>query len=95
MAKRAPRAANHGTASVDATAETGAPGASAAHFVVFRIADEAFAFRLDAVGEILRMPNLAHMPLGPSQSSRFGQPSWRGTSRDRCTASAWLPRRAT
>ena len=65
MAKRAQRAAKHGDASVDAVAETGAAGASAAHFVVFRIADDAFAFRLDAVGEILRMPNLAHMPLGP------------------------------
>jgi purine-binding chemotaxis protein CheW len=65
MAKRAQRAANQGAASVDATVESGAAGASAAHFVVFRIADDAFAFRLDAVGEILRMPNLAHMPLGP------------------------------
>jgi purine-binding chemotaxis protein CheW len=33
--------------------------------VVFRIADHRFAFRLDDVGEIIRVPRLAHMPLGP------------------------------
>jgi hypothetical protein len=54
MAKRAQRAAKHGDASVDATVESGAAGASAAHFVVFRIADDAFAFRLDAVGILQR-----------------------------------------
>ena len=35
------------------------------HLVVFRIADEALGFRLDHVGEIIRLPGLAHMPLAP------------------------------
>jgi purine-binding chemotaxis protein CheW len=43
-----------------AAAET--PGA---HFVVFHVADGIFGFRLDDVGEIVRIPSLAHMPLGP------------------------------
>ena len=40
-------------------------GGADEHFVVFRIADDAFGFRLDDVSEILRLPHLAHMPLGP------------------------------
>ena len=36
------------------------------HFVVFQLAGEAFGFRLEVVGEIARVPSLAHMPLGPS-----------------------------
>jgi purine-binding chemotaxis protein CheW len=36
-----------------------------AHFVVFDIAGESFGFRLEDVGEIIRMPNLARMPLAP------------------------------
>jgi purine-binding chemotaxis protein CheW len=36
-----------------------------AHFIVFHIADGIFGFRLDDVGEIVRIPILAHMPLGP------------------------------
>jgi len=35
------------------------------HVVVFQVADGSFGFRLDAVGEIVRLPGLAHMPLGP------------------------------
>ena len=35
------------------------------HLVAFRLADDLFAFRLDAISEIIRLPNLAHMPLGP------------------------------
>lgn len=35
------------------------------HFVAFQLADEAFGFRLEDVGEIARVPSLAHMPLGP------------------------------
>ena len=35
------------------------------HFVAFQLADEAFGFRLEDVGEIARVPELAHMPLGP------------------------------
>jgi purine-binding chemotaxis protein CheW len=40
-------------------------GAIDAHFVVFRIADGSFGFLLDDIGEIVRLPRLAHMPLGP------------------------------
>ena len=35
------------------------------HLVVFRIADDLLGFRLDDIGEIIRMPALAHMPLAP------------------------------
>lgn len=65
MAKRSQRAA----APADATAEdVGAiapTGAADQHLVVFRIADHRFGFRLGDVGEIIRVPRLAHMPLGP------------------------------
>jgi purine-binding chemotaxis protein CheW len=40
-------------------------GAEASHFVVFDIADGQFAFPLNAVAEIVRIPRLAQMPLGP------------------------------
>jgi purine-binding chemotaxis protein CheW len=76
MAKASPRAARQ---DADATyAEAGATGRGAAgaddahvdahvvaHVVVFRIADGRFGFRLDDVGEIVRLPSLAHMPLAP------------------------------
>ena len=45
-----------------ATSEVDAPNA---HFVMFHVADGVFGLRLEDVGEIVRMPNLAHMPLGP------------------------------
>jgi purine-binding chemotaxis protein CheW len=67
MAKRSERAASQ----ADVAAEdigTGAPTGGAAadqHLVVFQIADHRFAFRLDDVREIIRVPRLAHMPLGP------------------------------
>ena len=35
------------------------------HLVVFRIEDDLLGFRLGDVGEIVRMPALAHMPLAP------------------------------
>jgi purine-binding chemotaxis protein CheW len=35
------------------------------HLIVFRIAGESFGFRLGDVGEIVRLPALAHMPFGP------------------------------
>ncbi len=66
MAKRAQRAANQAAASIEPViAETRAAEGSHAHLVMFRIAGEAFAFRLEAIGEISRVPSLAHMPLGP------------------------------
>jgi purine-binding chemotaxis protein CheW len=40
-------------------------GSQDEHVVVFQIADDSFGFRLDAVGEIVRLPRLARMPLGP------------------------------
>ncbi len=40
-------------------------GSQDEHVVVFQIADGSFGFRLDAVGEIVRVPRLARMPLGP------------------------------
>jgi purine-binding chemotaxis protein CheW len=40
-------------------------GSQDEHVVVFQIADGSFGFRLDAVGEIVRLPRLARMPLGP------------------------------
>src|SRR4051812_36689629 len=43
----------------------GATEAPGAHFVVFHLADGLFGFRLEDVGEILRMPSLARMPLAP------------------------------
>lgn len=35
------------------------------HIVMFRVADSSFGFRLAGVGEIIRLPSLARMPLGP------------------------------
>jgi purine-binding chemotaxis protein CheW len=35
------------------------------HVIVFQIAGEAFGFQLSEVGEIVRFPMLAHMPLAP------------------------------
>jgi purine-binding chemotaxis protein CheW len=35
------------------------------HLIVFRIAGESFGFRLSDVGQIVRLPALAHMPFGP------------------------------
>jgi purine-binding chemotaxis protein CheW len=68
MAKRSPRAsrqdADAAYAEVGTTGRT-VSGGDDAHFVVFRIADGQFGFRLDEVGEILRPPSLAHMPLAP------------------------------
>ena len=68
MAKRSRRSAQ-----IDATgAETAVPAAASnmgeaehEHLVVFRIADDLLGFRLHDVGEIVRMPALAHMPLAP------------------------------
>jgi purine-binding chemotaxis protein CheW len=50
----------NGSASADL-----ATGAANEHFVIFQVADGAFGLRLGAVGEIIRVPGLAHMPLAP------------------------------
>lgn len=44
--------------------------------VIFKVADGLFGFRLDDVGEIIRLPALAHMPLGPK--SLLGLANLRG-----------------
>lgn len=69
--KKVPHDASHGglTDSTD-------PRASAAHVIVFRLGDQSFGFRLQDVGEILRPPRLAHMPLGPK--SLLGLANLRG-----------------
>ena len=67
MAKRSPRAARpqaHATYAEAGATDRIVP-VDDAHFVVFRIADGGFGFRLEDVGEIVRLPSLAHMPLAP------------------------------
>jgi purine-binding chemotaxis protein CheW len=50
----------------DLAASRPAPEAGAeAQFIVTRVADEALGFSLGDVAEIIRLPPLAHMPLGP------------------------------
>ena len=62
------------------------------HLVVFRIADDTFGFRLDDVGEIIRLPGLAHMPLAPAKSAGPCQPARRGPAgRRACDACLGLP----
>jgi purine-binding chemotaxis protein CheW len=39
--------------------------AASEKLLIFRIAGESFGLRLDSVAEIIRLPNLAHMPLVP------------------------------
>ena len=67
MAKRTQRAAQRPRRHLreGAAATLHSRGTAASHFVVFQLADGQFGFRLDDVGEIVRIPRLAHMPLGP------------------------------
>ena len=66
MAKRAHQATAQDADSIQLEMSGGGDAESiAAHVVLCRVAHETFAFRLGDVGEILRMPGLAHMPLGP------------------------------
>jgi purine-binding chemotaxis protein CheW len=67
MAKSSQRAASQTDAAAEDIGASAPTGGAAAdqHLVVFRIADHRFGFRLDDVGEIIRVPRLAHMPLGP------------------------------
>ncbi len=68
MAKRTYR-----TAQGEAETTRGEPEALAtrdtevtsAHFVIFHVADGKFAFRLEDVREIVRVPSVTYMPLGP------------------------------
>ena len=43
----------------------GEPDRAAESLLIFRLAGESFALRLAAVAEIIRLPDLAHMPLVP------------------------------
>jgi purine-binding chemotaxis protein CheW len=67
MAKRSRRAASQANVAAEEIGTIAPTGTAAAdqHLVVFRIADHQFGFRLEDVGEIIRVPSLAHMPLGP------------------------------
>jgi purine-binding chemotaxis protein CheW len=66
MVNRSQLAASQAPAAEDGGAIAPTGGAAPdQHLVVFRIADQRFGFRLDDVGEIIRVPRLAHMPLGP------------------------------
>ena len=77
MAKRSQRA---GRAQSAAPAEPGpvspAADGGVAQFVVTRVGEEALAFQLDRVSEIIRIPRLAHMPLAPQ--SLLGLANMRG-----------------
>ena len=57
--------------------ERGAVDAPDTQFVSFLVADGMFGFRLEDVGEIVRMPSIVHMPLGPP--SLLGLANLRGT----------------
>jgi len=67
MAKRTPRVVQPKADSPSREPATFPAGAEApsAYFVVFQLVDGLFGFRLEDVGEIVRIPSLAHMPLGP------------------------------
>ena len=68
MAKRVQRTAERnedGGLGPDETSAATAGETDTSQFVVFHLADNKFAFRLDDVGEITRVPKLAHMPLAP------------------------------
>jgi len=67
MAKRSQRAAFQAEAAAQDLGAIAPTGGAAAdrQLVVFRIADHRFGFQLDDVVEIIRVPRLTHMPLGP------------------------------
>ena len=69
MAKRSQRAARPQTgATMPSRRRSRSPYRQAADdacFVTSGSRDGGFGFRLDAVGEIVRLPSLAHMPLAP------------------------------
>jgi purine-binding chemotaxis protein CheW len=54
----------HGSAHADTRSDTES-GLAREHLVVFQVADGSFGLRLGAVGEIIRVPGLARMPLAP------------------------------
>jgi purine-binding chemotaxis protein CheW len=80
MPKRSQRASQTKTVAAGAEAGTGStvPVEVAAdeHFVVVRISKETLGFRMGDVAEIIRLPRLASMPLGPQ--SLLGLANLRG-----------------
>ncbi len=63
-----PKQAQRAAAQADPLSEMQSPPLapeSGAHVVVFRLAGSGFGFRLTHVGEIIRVPQLARMPLAP------------------------------
>ena len=84
MAKRGERARTPppgAPPSVPANASAGADtrsdsDAAREHLVVFQVADGSFGLRLGSVGEIIRVPGLARMPLAPA--SLLGLANLRG-----------------
>lgn len=61
----------------NATLPDSAPAGGELQLVTFRVGDEQLAFRLDETAEIIRLPPLAQMPLGPA--SVMGLANLRGT----------------
>ena len=77
MAKRSQRASRAQSAAVAGPGPVAPAGdGAAAQFVVTRAGEEALAFQLDRVSEIIRIPRLAHMPLAPR--SLLGLANMRG-----------------
>ncbi len=70
MAKRGERAPRrevppaHGSVGADARPDPES-GTAREHLVIFQVADGSFGLRLATVGEIIRVPGLARMPLAP------------------------------
>ena len=66
MAKRTPKVAptvSDAIVGEPISVETGARGD--VQFILFHVADGVFGLKLEDVSEIVRLPNLVHMPLGP------------------------------
>lgn len=75
MARRSQRSSRAQSAALVEPGPAAVDGA-VAQFVVARVGDEALAFQLDRVSEIIRIPRLAHMPLAPR--SLLGLANMRG-----------------
>ena len=78
MARRATTPAKSDMPRAEGTASGGLSEAVGhdEHLIAFRMAGESFGFRLGDVGEIVRVPALAHMPFGPK--SLLGLANLRG-----------------
>jgi purine-binding chemotaxis protein CheW len=61
----APAAQDTAAPAAQGTAPQTQSSAASEHLVVFQLAEGSFGLRLGGVGEIIRLPGLAHMPLSP------------------------------